>query len=211
MRAVGLALLAWCAACGSSSSETVNPIAMEYCASCSELGSCETVVTATIEASCTTETGAYYECVTEAECDASACQTEWQAREICMGAAPPDAVREAIDRLAPSANLGHRGTGPTREGHPYPENSISSFAAAIDEGADGIELDDRAHDGRQDHRDARRHRGSNDQLHREGGLQVNVWTVDTAALMQQQLDKGVTGIITDEPAVLAELFAGSSS
>ncbi len=59
------------------------------------------------------------------------------------GDAPPpnEAVRERIASLAPSANIGHRGTGPTRAGHALPENSISSFLAAIAEGADGIELD----------------------------------------------------------------------
>jgi glycerophosphoryl diester phosphodiesterase len=50
-------------------------------------------------------------------------------------------VRASIFILRPSANIGHRGTGPTREGHPFPENSISSFRAAMEEGADGIELD----------------------------------------------------------------------
>lgn len=55
---------------------------------------------------------------------------------------PPDvAVRERIASLAPSANLGHRGTGPTRPGHALPENSIPSYEQAIAEGADGIELD----------------------------------------------------------------------
>lgn len=349
-RYLGFALVVWMSACGSSSSETFDPIAVEYCASCSEIGSCERVVTATIEATCTSETAAYYECVTEAECDESACQAEWQTREICMGAAPADAVREAIDRLAPSANLGHRGTGPTREGHPYPENSISSFEAAIDEGADGVELDVEItmdgkiivmHDDTVDRTtdctgcvsamtfdevracrlldgdgnptdehpptllevysaiggaklinvelkvfgpdcltdttgpealveaaiaDVLRIGGASrtlfsssdetaaeilrtqhaglysalialnpddafveraialglDAIHPffsisaeavetalEAGLQVNVWTVDSATLMQQQLDKGVTAIITDEPAVLAELIAGS--
>jgi len=57
------------------------------------------------------------------------------------GVAPNEAVREAITLLAPSAGLGHRGTGLTREGHPFPENSVSSFEAAMQEGADGIELD----------------------------------------------------------------------
>ena len=38
------------------------------------------------------------------------------------------------------------------------------------------------------------------------GLQVNVWGVNNADFMQQQLDKGSTAIITDEPAVLAELL-----
>ena len=40
----------------------------------------------------------------------------------------------------------------------------------------------------------------------DAGLQVNVWVVNGAELMQQQIDKGVTGIITDEPEVLAELL-----
>ena len=57
------------------------------------------------------------------------------------GMTPNEAVREAIALLEPSAGLGHRGTGLTREGHPFPENSVSSFEAAMQEGADGIELD----------------------------------------------------------------------
>lgn len=54
---------------------------------------------------------------------------------------PKDIVRGRISSLAPSANIGHRGTGETRRGHPFPENSISSFVEAVDQGADGIELD----------------------------------------------------------------------
>lgn len=50
-------------------------------------------------------------------------------------------VRERIAALAPSANIGHRGTGLTRPASPYPENSISAFQAAMAQGADGIELD----------------------------------------------------------------------
>ncbi len=51
-----------------------------------------------------------------------------------------EALRARIEALAPAANIGHRGTGITRRGH-FPENSLSSFAAAIAEGAEGIELD----------------------------------------------------------------------
>ncbi len=54
---------------------------------------------------------------------------------------PNEAVRQQIASLAPSANIGHRGTGPTRSGHALPENSIPSFVAAMAAGADGIELD----------------------------------------------------------------------
>jgi glycerophosphoryl diester phosphodiesterase len=54
---------------------------------------------------------------------------------------PADEVRARIADLAPSANLGHRGTGPTRGGHPFPENSISSFLEAMAQGADGIDID----------------------------------------------------------------------
>jgi glycerophosphoryl diester phosphodiesterase len=50
-------------------------------------------------------------------------------------------VRERIEALAPAANIGHRGTGETRQGHPFPENSLASFHEAIRQGADGIELD----------------------------------------------------------------------
>lgn len=55
-------------------------------------------------------------------------------------APPNEEVRERIASLAPSANIGHRGTGRTRSGA-LPENSIASFVAAMAAGADGIELD----------------------------------------------------------------------
>jgi glycerophosphoryl diester phosphodiesterase len=57
--------------------------------------------------------------------------------------APPAnvVVRDRIDALAPAANLGHRGTGVNAASNPFAENSLASFAAAMGEGADGIELD----------------------------------------------------------------------
>lgn len=54
---------------------------------------------------------------------------------------PADDVRAQITSLAPAANLGHRGTGLTRAGHPFPENSISSCQEAIAQGADGVDID----------------------------------------------------------------------
>jgi glycerophosphoryl diester phosphodiesterase len=45
------------------------------------------------------------------------------------------------------------------------------------------------------------------QLALDEGLQVNVWGVNNADFMQQQIDKGSTAIITDEPELLAELLA----
>ena len=50
-------------------------------------------------------------------------------------------VRNRIASRAPAASLGHRGTGPTRAGHPFPENALVSFRQAVAEGADGVELD----------------------------------------------------------------------
>ncbi|RZV56011.1 MAG: hypothetical protein EX268_00325 [Deltaproteobacteria bacterium] len=137
---VGLLLLA--SGCGSSSGAApIDPVATAYCAACSEDSSCERVVNETINANCTDETRAWYSCTTENACDTSACDAEWDERMICMGESPADAVRDRIRLLAPSANLGHRGTGPTREGHPFPENSLSSFLAAMDAGADGLSFD----------------------------------------------------------------------
>lgn len=141
MRRMSLGLLIWLGACGSSSSEPIDPLAESYCAACSEQRSCENVVNLALQTACPDETRAYYSCVTDNACDVTACETEWAQRSICMGDAPADVVRERISGLAPSANLGHRGTGPTRDGHPFPENSLSSFIAAIERGADGIELD----------------------------------------------------------------------
>jgi len=141
MRALTPWMLILLAACNSSSSEPIDDVAIEYCASCSEFGSCETVVDATIKANCTEETSAYYVCVTENDCDTSACADEWEERSVCTGQAAADSVRDHIASLAPAANLGHRGTGPTRSGNPYPENSILAFLAAVNEGGDGVELD----------------------------------------------------------------------
>lgn len=61
-----------------------------------------------------------------------------------MSNAPVDEVRARIAALASGervVNLGHRGTGTTNVDNPFPENSIASFQAAIDQGADGVELD----------------------------------------------------------------------
>jgi glycerophosphoryl diester phosphodiesterase len=128
--------------CGSSSGEPpVDPLATEYCAACSEVPNCERMITETLNVVCPTETRAYYECVTENSCDTTACEVEFAVREVCLGRAPKDTVRAGILLRRPSANIGHRGTGVTGEDNPLPENSISSFMAAIDEGADGIELD----------------------------------------------------------------------
>ncbi len=41
----------------------------------------------------------------------------------------------------------------------------------------------------------------------DSGLQVNVWTVNDPVDMEANLQKGVTGIITDRPGVLADLLA----
>jgi glycerophosphoryl diester phosphodiesterase len=144
MRALSLGLLACLAACKSSGSEPTDPIAIEYCAMCSDDDSCERVVNDALMASCPEETGDYYTCLTDNACDDTACTEEWNERNVCMGRAPKDLVNTRILVLAlasGSANFGRRGTGPTREGHPYPENSIPSFTAAIDQGANGVQLD----------------------------------------------------------------------
>ena len=148
IRGLSAGLLVFALACKSSSPEPIDPLATEYCvvAACSESPNCERLITQTLNVVCPDQTRAYYACVTEASCDAGACETEWASRNRCLGTAPRDDVRVRIlsvrvfdDRC--SANIGYRGTGPTREGHPFPENSISSFLAAINEGADGVELD----------------------------------------------------------------------
>ena len=38
------------------------------------------------------------------------------------------------------------------------------------------------------------------------GLQVHVWTIDEADEMEQLLDLGVDGIMTDRPAVLRQVL-----
>ena len=169
IRGLSVGLLGLALACGSSSGPApIQPLAVEYCEKCcdycdendpafeQQTTTCERVTNEALTVVCQNETEAYYACVTrnvvdppdpnELKCDATACETEWAARNLCLGTAPRDDVRVRIlsvrifnDRC--SANIGYRGTGPTREGHPFPENSISSFLAAMDEGADGVQLD----------------------------------------------------------------------
>ena len=142
MNRLGTAFLFFVVACSSSGPAPIDPIAEAYCATCNPTeSSCERVVSNAIEVACTEENGAYYACVTDSACDDTACEEQWAARTLCLRRAPVDRVQVAIALLAPSANLGHRGTGPTREGHPFPENSISSFVAAMEAGADGVSLD----------------------------------------------------------------------
>jgi glycerophosphoryl diester phosphodiesterase len=169
IRGLSVGLLGLALACGSSSGPApIQPLAVEYCGECcdycdengeafeQQTATCERVTNEALTVVCQGETEAYYACVTrnvvdppdpnELKCDAAACETEWAARNLCLGTAPRDEVRVRIfgvrvfdDKC--SANIGYRGTGPTREGHPFPENSISSFLAAMNEGADGVQLD----------------------------------------------------------------------
>lgn len=142
VRSLCIGAIALVAACSSSSGdEPIDPLATAYCEACSELSNCERLITETLNSACPEETGAWYTCATDNACDDTACDLEFAARSACLGRAPRDVVRASISLRGPSANLGHRGTGPTRAGHPFPENSISSFVAAMDEGADGVELD----------------------------------------------------------------------
>jgi glycerophosphoryl diester phosphodiesterase len=118
-------------------------VATAYCvdAMCSELANCERVISETIRVACTEENRAYYACVAQASCDTTACEAEFDARTLCLGRAPRDKVRALVFSRRPSANLGHRGTGTNTSDNPLPENSISSFVTAMEEGAHGIELD----------------------------------------------------------------------
>ena len=149
--------------CKSDAPAPIDPDAEAYCAECcrrtvdeeivpctdQQLSSCERLITETLTVICPDTTQAYYQCVTEnnpgnasgQECDVTACEEEWDAREVCMGNAPRDKVRIQIEGLRPAANLGHRGSGVTDPSNPFPENSLAGFTAAIIAGADGVELD----------------------------------------------------------------------
>lgn len=141
LRGLSVGCLVMMMGCSSSSATPIDPLAVEYCAACSELPNCESLITETLTGACPDETRAWYTCVTDNTCDDTPCDAEFAARTACLGRGPADQVRVAIFLRRPSANLGHRGTGPKRPGHPFPENSISSFVAAMDEGADGVSLD----------------------------------------------------------------------
>jgi glycerophosphoryl diester phosphodiesterase len=142
LRGLGVGCLVMVVACSSSSGPPpIDPLAIEYCAACSEFPNCERLITETLTVACPDETRAWYTCATDNACDDTPCEVEFAMRTACLGRGPVDQVRVSIFLRRPSANLGHRGTGPTRPGHPFPENSISSFGAAMEEGADGVSLD----------------------------------------------------------------------
>ena len=169
IRGLSVGLLGLALACGSSSGPApIQPLAVEYCEKCcdycdendpafeQQTSTCERVTNDALTIVCQVETEAYYACVTrnvvdppdpdDLKCDTAPCETEWAARNLCLGRAPRDKVRVRIFSVPilegrDAANIGYRGTGPTRAGHPFPENSLSSFLAAMDAGADGIELD----------------------------------------------------------------------
>ncbi|MGB3049880.1 MAG: glycerophosphodiester phosphodiesterase family protein [Polyangiales bacterium] len=168
IRGLSVGLLGLALACSSSGPAPIQPLAVEYCEECCDYcdendpafeqqkTTCKRVTNDALTIICQGETEAYYACVTrnvvdppdpnELKCDTAACETEWAARNLCLGRAPRDKVRVRIFSARvvdgrDAANIGYRGTGPTRAGHPFPENSLSSFLAAMDEGADGVELD----------------------------------------------------------------------
>ncbi|MGB5694159.1 MAG: hypothetical protein WBM46_00770 [Polyangiales bacterium] len=92
---IGIGWLALAVACGSSAPEPVDPLAVDYCAACSEFAGCERLITKTLIVVCPDETRAWYSCVTVNACDTAACDTEWAAREICMGT-PPAALTNPL-------------------------------------------------------------------------------------------------------------------
>lgn len=81
MLGAGLTLAA---ACKSSGSEPPDPVAVEYCAACSELASCQRVVEGALVGACPDETRAYYVCLTENACDPMSCDAEWEERQNCL-------------------------------------------------------------------------------------------------------------------------------
>ena len=85
------------AACKSSEPDELDPLAVDYCAACSELGSCERVVANALVVPCPDETRSYYQCLTDSGCDLDACAAEWEARQACTepsdetdGGQPPE-------------------------------------------------------------------------------------------------------------------------
>ncbi len=73
-------------ACESSGSTLPDPVAVAYCADCSEFSFCPIVIDEALNAGCPEETRAYYACVTENSCQPASCETEWQRRQACFGA-----------------------------------------------------------------------------------------------------------------------------
>jgi len=70
--------------CDSSEPAPVDPLATDYCAICSAFPNCDRIVTDTLNAGCPDETRAYYQCVTDNDCDVTTCKSEWAARGGCL-------------------------------------------------------------------------------------------------------------------------------
>ncbi|MFT5357750.1 MAG: glycerophosphoryl diester phosphodiesterase [Polyangiales bacterium] len=65
-------------------------------------------------------------------------------RAIILTAVMASACAAELDEGCPAlqvGNIGHRGTGNTSSGNPFPENTIESFLQAATEGAQMVELD----------------------------------------------------------------------
>lgn len=97
MRLTAALVLLCLAACKSSEAEEPDPVAVDYCAACSEFTSCERVVGEALVAPCPDETSVYYQCLTISACEPDACSAEWDAREACLelsggtdGGQPPE-------------------------------------------------------------------------------------------------------------------------
>lgn len=72
-------------ACKSSDPQPPDPVAVAYCADCSDFPSCPTVIDEALNGVCPDQTRAYYVCLTDNTCDSASCDAEWQQRQACSG------------------------------------------------------------------------------------------------------------------------------
>lgn len=108
---------------------------------------------------------------------------------VCLGSFSDDRLTRLRDMLGPAlcTSLGPRGVARLRAGSfGLPTGDLAGACVQVPHRVKGVRLVD-------DRFVARAH---------DAGLQVHVWTIDDPAEMHELLDRGVDGLMTDQPAVL---------
>lgn len=113
---------------------------------------------------------------------------------VCIGSFSDRRLARLRARLGPRlcTALGPRGVARLKGASwRIPTGRLAAGCAQVPRGAKGVTLVDRAF---------------LDAAHAQG-IQVHVWTIDEAEEMDELLDLGVDGIMTDRPSVLKEVLA----
>jgi glycerophosphoryl diester phosphodiesterase len=112
---------------------------------------------------------------------------------VCLGSFSDDRLARLRDMLGPElcTSLGPRGVARLRAGSfGLPTGQLAGACVQVPHRVKGVRLVD-------DRFVARAHAAR---------LQVHVWTIDDPAEMHELLDRGVDGLMTDQPAVLRSVL-----